>query len=36
MQNKDKEEGLEVSHLYMLLVALLGRTSMTPCVVKPS
>jgi len=36
MQNKDKDEGLEVSPLDMLLVTLLGRTSMAPCVVKPS
>jgi len=36
MQNKDKDEGLEVSPLYMLLVILLGRASMASCVVKPS
>jgi len=36
MQCKDKDEGLEVSPLDMLLVILLQRASMTSCVVKPS
>jgi len=36
MQNKDKDERLEVSSLDMLLVILLRRASMASCVVKPS
>jgi len=36
MQNKDKDEGLEVSPLVMILVILLGKASMTSCVVKLS
>jgi len=36
MQNKHKDERLEISPLDMLLVTLLGRISNTPRVVKPS
>jgi len=36
MLNKDKDKGLEISSLDMLLVILLGRVSMSSWMVKPS
>jgi len=36
MKNKDKDEGLEVFPLDLLLLIFLGKASLASCVVKPS